>query len=272
MRLKQANAIALEAESSGQSGTGIFFLGCRLQYGNVKEIGLCMGGNMSMEFSPQVARRGFLFRLSQAAAGLTALVASTARADVAARSADLVAADDPDAWMNRLTGQNKVMIHVHQYFMTGLVDARTMLGNAREQYGVPEDQYSIAVITHGPAIQGLLRDEVWQRLSLGAFYKVNDPKTGAPATRNIYLTPQDGEPADAAVLDLMKRNVTFVVCNVAVRSLSKKLAREGATPDAVYAELSAGLVPGAFLVPDVFVSMQRAQKRGISYVFTDRSR
>lgn len=227
---------------------------------------------MSIEASSHVPRRGFLFRLSQAAAGLTALVAGTARAEDTAASAALVAADDPDAWMNRLTGQNKVMIHLHQYFMTGLVDARTMLANARDLYGVPEDQYSIAVITHGPAIQGLFRDEVWQRLSLGAFYKVNDPRTGAPATRNIYLTAQDGEPADAVVSDLMKRNVTFVVCNVALRSLSKKLAREGTTPDAVYAELLAGLVPGAYLVPDVFVSMQRAQKRGVSYVFTDRSR
>ena len=227
---------------------------------------------MSIEASSHVPRRGFLFRLSQAAAGLTALVAGTARAEDTAAAAALVAADDPDAWMNRLTGQNKVMIHLHQYFMTGLVDARTMLANARDLYGVPEDQYSIALITHGPAIQGLFRDEVWQRLSLGAFYKVNDPRTGVPATRNIYLTAQDGEPADATVSDLMKRNVTFVVCNVALRSLSKKLAREGTTPDAVYAELLAGLVPGAYLVPDVFVSMQRAQKRGVSYVFTDRSR
>ena len=221
----------------------------------------------------RVPRRGFLFRLSQAAAGLTALVAGTANAQDGSPFPALVSADDPDVWMNRLTGQQKVMIHVHQYFMTGLVDARTMLANARDAYGVPEEQHSIAVITHGPAIQGLFRDDAWQKLSLGAFYKVNDPKTGGPATRNIYLTAQDAEPSDAAVLDLMKRGVTFVVCNVAVRTLSKRLAaRDGNSPDAAYAELTGGLVPGAFLVPDVFVSMQRAQKRGISYIFTDRSR
>ncbi len=227
---------------------------------------------MSYVPSSPVPRRGFLFRLSQAAAGLSALLAGTAQAEDTARITALSAADDVDAWMSRLTGQHKVMIHVHQYFMTGLVDARTMLANAREMYGVPEAQYSLAVITHGAAVQGLFRDDVWQRLALGAFYKVNDPKTGAPATRNIYLNAQDGEPPDAAVMDLMKRGVTFVVCNVALRNLSKRLAREGSTPDAVYAELAAGLVPGAFLVPDVFVSMQRAQKRGVAYVFTDRSR
>ena len=46
----------------------------------------------------------------------------------------------------------------------------------------------------------------------------------------------------------------------------------GTSQDALHDELAAGLVPGVFLVPDVFVSMQRAQKRGVAYVFTDRSR
>lgn len=227
---------------------------------------------MSHTYSPPVARRGFLARLSQATAALTALLVDPARLEAASAFAAPSSNADPDAWIARLKGQQKVMIHAHQYFMTALVDARNMLANARDMYGVPETENSIAVITHGPAIQGLFRDDVWQRLALGAFYKVNDPKTGAPATRNIYLTPQDGEPADAAVSDLMKRGVTFVVCNVAVLNLSKRLARAGTTPDALHDELAAGLVEGAVLVPDVFVAMQRAQKRGVAYIFTDRSR
>ena len=164
------------------------------------------------------------------------------------------------------------MLHVHQYFMTGLVDARTMLANARDAYGVPEAQHGIAVMTHGPAIQGLLGDDVWQRFALGAFYKVNDPKTGAPATRNIYLTAQDGEPPDAAVSELMQRGVTFVVCNVALRTLAKRLASAGGNADALHGELVAGLVPGTFLVPDLFVSIARAQKRGVAYLYTYRWR
>ena len=219
---------------------------------------------------PSVPRRGFLFRLSQATAGLTALLLDSRRLQATPLAVSRPAPGDPDAWMSRLTREQKVMIHVHQYIMTALVDARNMLANARDQYGVPEEQHSLAVITHGPAIQGLLGDGLWQRLALGEFYKVNDPKTGAPATRNIFLQPQDGEPADAAIADLMRRGVTFVVCNVALKNLSKRLAREGANPESIHQELSAGLVPGTFLVPDVFVSMQRAQKRGIAYIFTDR--
>ena len=227
---------------------------------------------MTHPSSPAVARRGFLFRLSQGIAGLTALVANSAR--LGAESAPVAGAGsvNPDAWIDRLKGEHKVMIHVHQHFMTALVDARTMLANARDLYGVPEAQYSLAVVTHGPAIQGLFRDEAWERFALGEYYKVTDPKSGAVATRNVYLTGRDGEPPDAAVSELMKRGVTFVVCDVALRNLSKRLAKSGTTPEALHGELSAGLVPGAFLVPDLFVSIQRAQKRGVAYLFTDRSR
>ena len=82
---------------------------------------------------------------------------------------------------------------------------------------------------------------------------MNEPGTGTPATRNIYLTPQAGEAPDAVVPDLMRRGVTFVVCNVAVKNLAKKLAPAGASPDAIRDELAGGLIPGAVLVPDVFV-------------------
>ena len=227
---------------------------------------------MSHPTSPPVARRGFLFRLSQATAAVTALVANPARLASATEPSALLGSADHDAWIARLRGENKVMIHVHQHFMTGLVDARTMLANARESYAVPDTQFSLAIVTHGPAIQGLFRDELWEKRALGAYYKLNDPKTGAPATRNVYLTPQDGEPSDAAVSELMKRGVTFVVCNVALKNLAKRLSANGGNADALYEELAAGLVPGAFLVPDVFVSIQRAQKRGVAYIFTDRSR
>ena len=220
-----------------------------------------------------LARRGFLFRLSQATAALTALAANPARLAGAAPEPEILAGADHDAWIGRLKGEHKVMIHAHQHIMTALVDARTMLANAREAYGVPESQFSLAVVTHGPAIQGLFSDELWEKRALGAHYKLNDPKTGVPATRNIYLTPQDGEPADAAVPALVKRGVTFVVCNVALKTLAKRqAAASGGNADAIYDELAAGLVPGVFLVPDVFVAMQRAQKRGVGYIFTDRSR
>ena len=201
-------------------------------------------------------RRGFL-------AGLTGLV-------VAPR---VIKAEpgDPDGWIERLDGTHRVMIQSHQYFMSALVDARTMLANARDGYGIREGDFRLAVVTHGAAIQGLLTDETWERFGLGDFYKVNDPKTGVPSVRNFYLDPQDGEPQDAAVRELTNRGVVFVACNVAVKGLARKLAR-GGNPDTIYPTLKSGLVPGVALVPDAFVTIARAQERGVRYIYTDRPR
>ena len=201
-------------------------------------------------------RRGFL-------AGLSALFAAPARVNARA--------GDPDGWIDRLTGSRRVMIQTHQYFLSSLVDARNLLANGRDFYGIPEADHSIAVIAHGAAIQGLLRDETWERFGLGEFYKVNDPKTGAPAIRNIFLEPLDGEPQDAAVRPLLQRGVVFVACNVAMKSLSRKLAR-GGDAATIYPELLGGLLPGVDLVPDAFVSIATAQARGVSYIYTDRPR
>ena len=223
---------------------------------------------MSDSNASSVARRGFLFRLSQAAAGLAGL--AVVPKELAAEP--LGAPADVDAWIDRMKGQHRVMLHVHQNFITSLLDSRNLLNNSRDLYGVPEAQYNVAVMTHGPAIQGLLGDDVWRQLALGEYYKVTDKSTNAPAVRNAFLTPIEGEPADATVPELMRRGVTFVVCNVAMRTLSKRLAaRGGGEADAIYGQLAAGLVPGTFLVPDLFVSMQRAQKRGVAYLFTDRA-
>jgi len=216
--------------------------------------------------SSRVARRGFLARLSAVAAGLTALSATGSR--VHAESLELSRNPaDPDAWIDRLTGKDRLLFHAHKEFGPALGAARNVLVNGREAYGIPEATNSVAVATHGPAIGGLLRDEVWQQFKLGELYKINDGKTGAPATRNVFLAPQDGFPQDVAVPELMQRGVVFLVCNVAVRNLAKRLVREGEEPAALYSEVLAGIVVGAVVVPDLFVAMSHAQKRGVSYIF-----
>jgi intracellular sulfur oxidation DsrE/DsrF family protein len=216
--------------------------------------------------SSRVARRGFLARLSAAAAGLTAL--SATGSPLHAKSLELSRNPaDPDAWIDRLTGKDRLLFHAHKEFGPALGAARNVLVNGREAYGISEATNSVAVATHGPAIGGLLGDEVWQQFKLGELYKINDGKTGAPATRNVFLTPQDGSPPDAVVPELMKRGVVFVVCNVAIRNLAKRIAREGEEPAVLHSGLLAGIVPGAVVVPDLFVAMSHAQKRGVSYIF-----
>lgn len=223
---------------------------------------------MSTIDASRVPRRGFLARLSAAAASLTAITAAPSTLTAAA-SRTPEAQGGPDAWIDRLKGRDRLLFHAHQQLMPAVVGARNVLANARDAYGVPEMENSVAIATHGPAIIGLFRDEIWQQFTLGERYKINDAKTNAPATKNPYLAPQDSWPADATVPALMQRGVLFVVCNVAVRNLSRRIMREGEAAEALHKELVAGLVPGTVVVPDLFVAMSHAQKKGVSYIFID---
>jgi len=223
---------------------------------------------MSIIDTTRVPRRGFLGRLSAAAASLTAIAASPS-ALRAATSPASSAPGDPDAWIDRLKGKDRLLFHAHQQLMPAVVGARNVLANGRDAYGVNETDNSMAVATHGPAISGLFRDEIWQQFTFGERYKFTDPKTNVPATKNPFLTPQEGFPADATVPALMERGVVFLVCNVAVRNLSRRIAKEGDSADALHKELVAGIHPGVVVVPDLFVAISHGQKRGLSYIFID---
>jgi hypothetical protein len=223
---------------------------------------------MSIIETTGVPRRGFLARLSAAAASLTAIAAapSALRAGGAERSAP---PGDPDAWIGRLKGKDRLMFHAHQQLMPAVVGARNVLANGRDAYGVSEADNSLAVATHGPAISGLFRDEIWERFTFGERYKFTDPKTNAPATKNPFLAPQENWPPDATVPALMERGVLFLVCNVAVRNLSRRIVKEADSAEAMHKELVAGILPGVIVVPDLFVAISHAQKRGVSYIFID---
>ena len=224
-----------------------------------------------MSRAPSLPRRGFLGRLSAAAAGFASLLATpaTLRASSVESLGGPIDAADPDGWISRLNGRDRVLLHAHQQLGPALYGAWNILNNARQAYGVPEQENRVAIASHGPAIGGMFTDEIWQKFTLGERYKINDPATGAPYTRNPYLGAQQGMPPDANVPDLMKRNVTFIVCNVAVRNLSRRILGKSEGSEALHQELVAGLLPGIVVVPDLFVAMSHAQKKGVGYIFID---
>jgi intracellular sulfur oxidation DsrE/DsrF family protein len=225
---------------------------------------------MSRSNDALLARRGFLGRLSAAAAGAATVLALPPRLGAAPgppRAAPSPA--DPDAWIARVTGTDRMLLHAHQRLQPALDAANGLLRDARDGYGVPERENGIAVATHGPAIGGMFRDELWREFTLGEHYKLTDPATGAPPTANPFLRAHEDVPAEATVPALMRRGVVFLVCNVAVRNLSRRVARAGASAEATHRELVAGLLPDVVVVPNVFVAISHAQKAGIGYLFID---
>ena len=220
---------------------------------------------MSTKESLRVARRGFLRRLSASAAGVAAVATVPPRLRSATLSTSLYWTD-PDAWIDRMRGTDRLVFHVHQDLVPAIVGANNILVNARDSYAVPETDNAIAIATHGPAIVGLFRDEVWEQFSLGELYGITDGATGRPATANPFLRSQPGKPVDATVPALMEKGVQFLVCNVAMRNLSRRLAGSG-DADAFHEKFLGGVVPGTVVVPDLYVAMSHAQQRGVSYIY-----
>ena len=96
------------------------------------------------------------------AAGMAAVTALPSRLRSATASTSMYWAD-PDAWIDRMRGTDRLVFHAHQHLLPAIVGARNVLANAREAWAVPEADNSIAIATHGPAISGLFGDDVWER-------------------------------------------------------------------------------------------------------------
>ena len=205
-------------------------------------------------------RRDFL---GQVGAGALAMLGTPAL---------LHAASEPTAppmnekWVDDLKGKYR------QYFDATSVDsgfslayAMNWLDSMKTAYGLTDKDLNAVVGLRHMSIPLAYNDGIWAKYKLGEFAKLNDPKTNAPATRNIYLNPKEGDLMfpSMAIDKLQPRGVTFVVCNVAHTVLSGLLAKAaGMTAAEAKAEWEKGLIPGFTLVDSGVLAVHRAQEKG----------
>lgn len=165
----------------------------------------------------------------------------------------------------------------HRFFMDvdqlldghPLVRAGNYLDCYKEDYKVDESAINALFGMHGTAIAFAMTDGMWEKYKLGERNSINDPKTGKPATRNVYLTTGTPGVRDNAIVPaLMKRGVRFLACQNAITSLAAKLAADGhGTAPEIIKTIDAGLVPGTLIVPAMAVAANRAQEAGFSYAY-----
>jgi intracellular sulfur oxidation DsrE/DsrF family protein len=136
--------------------------------------------------------------------------------------------------------------------------------------GVPDSDISVmAVLRHG-AVALALVDQAWAKYKLGEVFKINDPKTNAPAVRNIFYNTAEGElPLPGMdIRDLLQTGVLFGACNMAIKFYSGMLAKNtGGNADTIASEWRTALIPGIQLVPSGVWAVNRAQERACSYCF-----
>ena len=208
---------------------------------------------MSILSANPTPRRGFLERAAAALVGIMALPAFA--------KSQQQQGTFQDSWLQGVNGRHKQIEDVSS-IRGGTPLARTVnFLDAYAEYGMKDSDLNVVFAAHSAALGILLNDALWAKYELGKRWNENDPRTGAPATRNPFAS---GSPTSVATLQ--GRGVRFIACQRAIRRLSGELASPANSADAVRAELLANLLPGVTPVPAVIIAVGRAQQAGFTYV------
>lgn len=216
---------------------------------------------MTNRSNPDLAhpRRRFIGRLAAAIAALTAGLPNVSGAEsVGAGSID---SSDHDAWMKSLKGKHRQFFHEVNLHDRGMLMANNYLDVYQEAFGAKPGEASGVIGVHGAGLALAFNDAAWAKYRFGKSNNVIDPATKEPATKNIFRT---GGPL--TVEETQKRGVVFLMCNMALRRVSRSLAAERGEPyETIYEDLKASSLPGVILVPAMVVAINRAQEAGFTY-------
>jgi intracellular sulfur oxidation DsrE/DsrF family protein len=132
--------------------------------------------------------------------------------------------------------------------------------------------------THGSAHLALFDQDMWDKYKLaelaGGDFKTNTlivPKA-APTEASDFEDPKSVfGPAGNTIPALQGRGVVFMACHNAIWEVTGKLRAKGVNPDglsqeAMAAELTNHLIPGAVLTPGIVATIPELQQTGFHYV------
>jgi intracellular sulfur oxidation DsrE/DsrF family protein len=221
---------------------------------------------MSIESrSAASGRRSFL----QRSTALLGAIGITGPMNSVAAVASPGARSSLEPWLAGLHGRHRQFFDVGALRPAALGRVCNYLNAYGEAYGLHET-YLVAVFgAHGPGLPFVFTDAVWAKYRLGERTQAKDPLTQLPATRNPFLTVLTGRLCtDSSISALQHRGVRFWGCNKSLRGWAGELADAGlGEVESVTAELTAGLLPGVFLVPAMILATNRAQEEGFTYAW-----
>jgi intracellular sulfur oxidation DsrE/DsrF family protein len=221
-------------------------------------------------------RRDFLTRVATTAAVVVAgsacasplAAASAANADRMGHGRQSPKFDD--SWTSRV----RAAAHRAVFDSPGISDglalehATVFMDNYHDQFGTSDaDTVPVIVMRHQGTVLAL-GDEVWAKYELGAYAKVNDPTTGAAATRNPFVrvlaSDKNGLIEPGSTLPaLQARGAVLLVCNRALKHFASLQAKQrNVNADDVMHDFISGLVPGVIVQPSGVYAVLRAQEAG----------
>jgi len=211
-------------------------------------------------------RRGFLGSIAVGAAALVIGRLSAADAEVGAL---MTTPPLSDAWLARLTGKyRQVFDCMSPNDGFGVLFGLTFLETTKSALNVADKDVNAAVVYRHFAMPLMLNDSAWSKYKIGELVGVKDPKTNAPATRNIFRDNILGHPGLTYEQAMAKNGVIMVACNMALTVLSGMVApKAGVTAAQAKNDWTAALLPGVNLAASGVYAVNRAQQAGCSYAF-----
>ena len=152
-------------------------------------------------------------------------------------------------------------------------------------FGLPANEVQIVAALHGPVNMLNFDDSFWAKYSIGEWLKVDDPKTGAAAKRNIFYPSPAGKDLrypsqdpndesssyqDKSIQGLQARGVRLLSCHTAMEEQAKIIVKRlklEQPPEQVVHEMLAHTVPGVLVVPSMVAAIALLQTEGhYSYI------
>lgn len=220
-------------------------------------------------------RRKFLQKLATgtAALGIASVITPFQQAHAGLMSASNDSS--PDEWFNQVKGKHRIVFDAtgpHEIFPFAWPRV-FMITNAAT--GTPENESSVVVVLRHNAIPYALPDNIWAKYNLGEVFKIDDPKTKKPATRNPFWQPKPGDfiipgigNVAIGINELQESGVLFCICSMAITVNSAKIAAKMNLPaDDVKKEWASSILPGIEPMPSGVWAVGRAQEHGCGYCF-----
>jgi intracellular sulfur oxidation DsrE/DsrF family protein len=210
-----------------------------------------------------LGRRALLTGMSVAAvAGL----AASGRPAVAQSSHIAHAPHPKDAWLAELPGIHKVFVDSSTLSGggTALWAGGNILDTHVAEYDGQTSDYALVVCFRHMSTPYGFDDGLWAKY--GSFLMRNaDP---VPTTNPMKVAlPSNGQ---HSIPSMVEKGAHFAVCGRASRRQAGAIANAtGQSADAVFAEIQAGLIPNAHLVPAGVIAVTRAQEYGYSFLYAE---
>lgn len=228
-----------------------------------------------------MSRRSFVTR---AATGISALgafgaLAPDAHAQLVATTSDWKLAD-----FNKIVRNPARIKQVYDVVPIGdgkfLNNIKNSLNGLHFGFGIPVDQIKIVAALHGPTNMLNYDDFIWNKYKIGAWLKVNDPSTGAPAIKNpfyaskagpgLHYSSQDPDNRDSIYQDrsiqaLQHRGVKFLSCHTATEEQARALIEHNKLseqPEQIVKEMLAHTIPGVLVVAAMVAAIALLQAEG----------